>query len=259
MQPTREDLIEMNLGIIGYGFVGNAHGDLLKGSYNIIVSDPPKDHHIGDRKLDAAIVCVSTPEAEDGRCNFSNVISALRDLPNEIPVLIKSTISIEAWDLIQETFPEKRITFSPEYLRAETAAEDMKSAKVFHVGGADPDFWWEIFQEVWPDAVCTIASPKALILNKYSRNSFLALKVSFVNQLGELCKALGVSSDEVSSLFGSDPRIGTSHIEITERKGWGGYCFPKDTSAIVTTAEENNVDFSLIKEARRYNNSIRKY
>ena len=103
-----------------------------------------------------------------------------------------------------------------------------------------------------------VYKPEELILAKNFRNSFLATKVAFFNQIYDLCEQLGVDYNNVSRAVALDDRIGSSHIEVTEERGFGGHCFPKDTSAIVETALKFNVDLSLIAEAIKYNNKIRK-
>jgi UDPglucose 6-dehydrogenase len=97
-----------------------------------------------------------------------------------------------------------------------------------------------------------------LILAKYFRNSFLATKVTFFNQMYDLCNAIGVNYSVVSHLVSVDNRIGRSHTSVTKERGFGGHCFPKDTAAIIKTAELSGIDLGLIKSSIEYNNRIRK-
>ena len=104
-----------------------------------------------------------------------------------------------------------------------------------------------------------VAKPEELILVKYFRNSFLATKVSFFNQIFDLCQSMDeVDYNTVRKLITVDERIGDGHSSVTEQRGFGGHCFPKDTQAIANTADKKNVDLSLLKEAIKYNNKIRK-
>jgi UDPglucose 6-dehydrogenase len=96
-----------------------------------------------------------------------------------------------------------------------------------------------------------------LILMKYTVNSFLATKVAFFNQLHDLCEASGVTYDNVQKLVAHDSRIGDSHMEITQERGFGGHCFPKDTSALLDTASRRNTNLSILAEAVAYNEMIR--
>jgi len=240
----------MKITIAGYGFVGQAHYELIKDHYDVTIYDPAKGY-LDFGNPDAVIVCVSTPSRNDGSCEMTNVFDVIDMCPTTIPILIKSTISLEGWDTLMYTFPTHNISFSPEFLRAASAVEDLKNAKEILIGGSDPDTWKWILQK--PIA---IADPKALILAKYFRNSFLATKVAFFNQVYDLCKETKVDFEQVRLAVTADDRINESHSIVTEQRGFGGHCFPKDTSAIVKTAERDNVNLSIIKEAIRYNSTL---
>ena len=116
----------MKIGIAGYGFVGQAHEGVLKDYHDIIISDPAKKMYGDLRQADAIIVCVSTPKGSHGGCHMDNVYEVIEDSP-DVPILIKSTISIEGWDMLRHVFPNKPLTFSPEFLRAATALEDFRN------------------------------------------------------------------------------------------------------------------------------------
>jgi len=244
----------MKLGIAGYGFVGKAYHELLKDKYEIVISDPAdkRYNHPLPNDVDAVIVCVSTPARENGSCEMGNVYDVVDRAP-DVPILIKSTISVEGWEILVEQFPNKMLNFSPEFLRAESAVQDLKDMNKLLIGGNSCNFWIKVF-----GIDAEIADPKELILAKYARNSFLALKVSFFNQMYDLCKQLDIEYDAVAHYTGMDDRIGSSHTKVTDDRGFGGHCFPKDLLAIVKTGQRNNVDLSILKEAISYNNKIRK-
>jgi len=241
----------MRILIAGYGMVGKAHHELLKDRHDIEIYDPALGYkHL--KAPDAVIVCVSTPPRKDGACEMKNVFDVIETSP-DVPILIKSTISVEGWDMLVDAFPNRMLNFSPEFLRAASAVEDLQNTDLILVGGSDPFFWSKVF-----NLPVEIAEARELILAKYARNSFLALKVAFFNQMYDLCDSLDVEYSAVAHYTGMDERIGYSHTYITEERGFGGHCFPKDTSAIVRTGERNGVELSLIKQAIKYNNSIRK-
>ena len=241
----------MRILIAGYGMVGKAHHELLKEQHDIEIYDPALGYkHL--KAPDAVIVCVSTPPRKDGACEMKNVFDVIETTP-DVPILIKSTISVEGWDMLVDAFPNKQISFSPEFLRAANAVEDLQNTEVLLVGGTNESFWGKVF-----GIGIEIADPKELILAKYARNSFLALKVAFFNQMYDLCDKLDIEYSAVAHYTGMDERIGYSHTYITDERGFGGHCFPKDTSALVRTAERNNVELSIMKAAIKYNNSIRK-
>lgn len=240
----------MNITIAGYGFVGQAHEQLLD-YYDVTIYDPHKGYS-DFGKPEGVIVCVSTPPRPDGSCNIENVYDVIERSP-DVPILIKSTISLEGWEMLVETFPNKKLSFSPEFLRANTAVEDLQNAKETYIGGGDIEFWKWVLQKPVREF-----DPRSLVLAKYFRNSFLATKVSFFNQMYDLCKAVDVDYESVRQAVTEDSRIGDSHSWVTEQRGFGGHCFPKDTTATIKTAQRENVNLSLIKEAIEYNSRIRK-
>jgi UDPglucose 6-dehydrogenase len=250
----------MNITIAGYGFVGQAHYALLKKDHTVSIYDPPLGYTEWPEHPDAVIVCVSTPGNPDGSCNMNNVIDVVRQVPEETPILIKSTISLQVWNYLTETFPENKIAFSPEFLRAQTAITDFLNCRKIYVGGAETSFWHVLFRTAFDDDTFSTVSVNAsdLILAKYFRNSFLATKVSFFNQIYDLCKVTGQDYETVASVVGADERIGTGHTAITKQRGYGGHCFPKDVDAILHTANQYNTSLSLINESKEYNQKTRR-
>jgi len=242
----------MKILIAGYGFVGRAHYEVLKFKHDVVINDPALGYTNSYDDVDAVIVCVSTPPRADGSCHMDNVYEVIEAAP-DVPVLIKSTISVEGWDMLVDAFPDRMLTFSPEFLRAASAVEDLQNMRLMLIGGTKTCFWKDVFQ-----VNIEIAEPRELILAKYARNSFLALKVAYFNQLYDLCDALDVEYSAVAHYTTMDERIGDSHTFITDDRGFGGHCFPKDTNALIRTAQRNNVELSILQEAIKYNNLIRK-
>lgn len=255
----QETLDKMKIGIAGYGFVGQAHESILKEYHEIIISDPAKGHYGDLRHADAVIVCVATPQKEmTGHCDVTNVCDVIDEIPN-VPVLIKSTISPEGWRLITDTCENKDITFSPEFLRAAFWDTDIKENKQWYFGGANCNFWSDIFVSALGDINVDIGKPEELILAKQLRNSFLAMKVTFFNQVFDYCNGEGVDYNWVRKFVCDDERIGPSHSYITTERGFGGHCLPKDTLATVRSALVSaDTRMTLLEAALDYNDSIRK-
>ena len=248
----------MKLGIAGYGYVGQAHEAIFKEYHDIIISDPAKKMYGDLRQADAIIVCVATPPMEmSGACDVSNVCDVIDDAP-AIPILIKSTISLEGWRLIKDCCVNDNITFSPEFLRAKTWREDALSEKHYYLGGGDTGFWSDLFIQARGNVSITPKAPEELILAKQLRNSFLALKVTFFNQVEDFCDLVDVDAVNVSEIVCADDRIGRSHSFVTPDRGYGGHCLPKDVIATYRSAQTNGGRFSLLEEADGYNNAIRK-
>jgi UDPglucose 6-dehydrogenase len=250
-----------NIVIAGYGFVGKAHDEVLKNYFSTSIVDPKfNSNRVYDYpNADGVIIAVATPKGLDNSCDMQNVIKVIRDTRISTPILIKSTISLEGWYNIKRLYPTHTIAFSPEFLRAASAIEDFANTGNLYIGGDATDFWKNIFVTAFRGLIDiqTQFSPEELILNKYFENSFLATKVAFFNQIYDLCKAANINYDNVSYLVGSDYRIGHSHTVVTNDRGFGGHCFPKDTSAILHTADSLGVNLSILREAVSYNKTIR--
>lgn len=249
----------MKINLYGYGFVGKAHCEILKQYYDLNIIDPKyPDLEETEFTADCAIICVATPKTKAGACDISAVISVLEQIPETVPVLLKSTVSLEGWKTIKDKFPRHSINFSPEFLRAEHYIDDFKNMSTMYLSEERATWWAKIFNPCWQELQFIVGRTEELILTKYLRNSYLALKVSFFNQAYDLCSAAGVDFEEVRAGITQDVRIGPAHSMVTEERGFGGHCLPKDSAALLNTARAHEVDLSLIKEAEKYNRKIRK-
>lgn len=251
---------QMIIQIAGYGFVGKTHAlALAGGNRSIRVYDPAKEYNHWNPEADCYIIAVSTPQSKDGSCDMTNVYEIVESImitnPNA-PILIKSTISLEGWRLINRSYPDAYITFSPEYLRADYAMEDFKNQKSITLGGGDVNFWSLLLSEGLGIPV-DIWNPESLILTKYFRNSFLATKVAFFQQIHDMCLSANVDPNEVLAYVSDDERIGKSHTYVSSvDKGFGGHCLPKDVSAVLSTSREMGYDLSVLNEVMEYNKRL---
>ncbi len=126
------------------------------------------------------------------------------------------------------------------------------------LGGKEVKFWTKIFKEVFPNCPHILEiDPKDLITIKYFRNAFLATKVTFFNQLYDYCKASGLNFDNIRQHVTADPRIGPSHSYVSEARGFGGECLPKDVAALYLSALYYGLDLNMIDSVIKYNNKIR--
>lgn len=245
--------------IAGYGYVGKAFHEAFKDIYDCEIVDPAiNKNQITDFDPTHVVCCVSTPQGDDGSCYMENVYDVVSKTDKTVPILIKSTISIEGWRELKERFPEHSITFSPEFLRAKTAVQDFLDQKHIYLSKGG-HVWIKFFKQRFPTSIYSVRkSAQELILAKYFRNSFLATKVAFFNQIYDLADKMGLSYELIRDVISEDNRIGRSHTDITAERGFGGHCFPKDTMAITETAKKHNSRLTLIEEAIKYNNEIRK-
>lgn len=243
------------IALIGYGYVGRAIHAHLKGRENIEIVDPAlSTRTVCDvNGLTGAIICVPTPENSDGSCDASIVEAVIADLPEDCHVLVKSTLSLTAWERLRSR--RKLLCYSPEFLRAATAASDVANADRVILAGEGRQFWLEHYARHFEQAQVVYASPREAIAAKYAVNAFLACKVTFFNQFYDFCRGAGIDFEMARALAAGDSRIGSSHSGLNETgtKGWGGACFPKDTAALLHMAKERGVEMPLLASAVEYN------
>lgn len=246
--------------IAGYGFVGKAHELLFKNfRREVVVHDPPKGKVADFNNTSAVVVCVPTPQAEDGSCDMSAVYDVVSQCSKDTPIMIKSTISLQGWDELKQTYPNHRLCFSPEFLRATQWMNDIQVMKDVILSG-DTDYWRDQYSYNWSQMTIKIVSPEEAIAIKYFRNAYLATKVSFFNEIHDFCSAYDLDFDQVRGGIAADDRIGHSHTFVfpdQDVRGFGGMCFPKDTSALLKMAAEKNINLNTLDAAVEYNKKIR--
>lgn len=246
--------------IAGYGFVGKAH-ELLFTNFRreIVIHDPPQGKVADFSNTSAVVICVPTPELESGSCDISAVYDVIQKCNENTPILIKSTIHLQGWQYLKETFPNHRLCFSPEFLRAANFMNDIKNLDSIILSG-DTDYWRDQYSYNWPKMDIKIVSPEEAIAIKYFRNAFLATKVSFFNEIYDFCKEYEIDFEQVRGGITADHRIGDSHSYVWPdegTRGWGGMCFPKDTKALLKMAAEKNINLNTLSAAVYYNTKIR--
>ena len=245
--------------LAGYGFVGRAYYEAFKNTETIKIIDPLYNNSKIKEypEAEGIIICVPTPQSDDGSCDMSYVLSVVAECPENTPIMIKSTISLEGWKLLKTYYPNHKITFSPEFLRAATAVQDVLDTKYVIVAGGETDFWTCVYDGAFPGVQTYVLDPAEAITVKYFKNSFLATKVAFFNQIYDFCEKLGLDYRYVREAIALDDRIGDSHTYVFEdSRGFGGYCFPKDTAALLSSSKRVGVDLSILEAAVIYNNDI---
>jgi UDPglucose 6-dehydrogenase len=246
--------------IAGYGFVGKAQELLFKDvRREIVIHDPPQGMFADFSDASAVVICVPTPELESGACDISAVYDVISQCNQTTPIMIKSTISLQGWEYLKETFPNHRLCFSPEFLRAANYMNDIKNIDNVILSG-DTDYWRDQFNFNWTNIKINIVSPEEAIAIKYFRNAYLATKVSFFNEVHDFCVAYGIDFNQVRGGIAADTRIGESHTYVWPDdgvRGWGGACFPKDTKALLKMAAEKNMNLNTLGAAVYYNTKIK--
>ncbi|MCL6682948.1 UDP-glucose dehydrogenase family protein [Sphingomonas alba] len=217
------------------------------------------DLKAGIERADAVFIAVGTPARRgDGHADLTYVYEAVRELAKAatkpIVVVTKSTVPVGTGDRIAEILKEEgapegcSVASNPEFLREGAAIRDFKIPDRIVVGAED-DHAREVLKEIYRplflnQAPIVLTGRRTAELTKYAANAFLAMKISFINEVADLCEAVGADVQEVARGIGLDNRIGAKFLHAGP--GYGGSCFPKDTLALLRTAEEAGVEQRII-------------
>ncbi len=219
---------------------------------------------------DAVFIAVGTPSRRgDGHADLSYVYAAAEELATKINaktvVVTKSTVPVGTGDeverIITETNPnlEFAVVSNPEFLREGAAIGDFKRPDRIVVG-SDVEWARNVMTAVYRplflnESPMLFTSRRSSELIKYAANAFLATKITFINEMADLCEKLGADVQDVSRGIGLDNRIGSKFLHAGP--GYGGSCFPKDTLALLKTAQDNDTPLRIV-EAVVQANDLRK-
>ena len=214
----------------------------------------------GVADADAVFIAVGTPSRRgDGHADLSYVFGATEEIARALKkpavVVTKSTVPVGTGDeverIIRETAPEARawVVSNPEFLREGAAIEDFKRPDRIVVGTDEAEAA-EIMREVYRPlylnkAPLVVTSRRTAELIKYAANAFLATKITFINEMADLCEAVGADVQDVARGIGLDNRIGAKFLHAGP--GYGGSCFPKDTVALLKTAEDHQAPLRIVE------------
>ena len=240
-----------NITVFGNGYVGGAYADYFEeNGYSVTRVDPAQGLHPTEECYkQPAIVCVPAPTLEDGSVDYSIINDIIQKI--EMPVMVKSTILPDYAECL-----DANVVYSPEFLTATNAAEDIRNNTNIVIGGEDTLFWSTVFKSLNKTVHTTDARSASFM--KYAVNTFLATKVVFMNQLHDQYNG---DWNELKSLLKLDPRIGASHLDVPGPdgdRGFGGACFPKDVKAFLNhTADEYLQGMSVLHKANLANGKWR--
>lgn len=199
---------------------------------------------------DVVLVCVPTPTGADGGTDlhaFECALERLRAVSPRACVVVKSTVPVGTTERVGRTLGVPAVS-NPEFLREGHAVHDFLHPDRVLVGSSDPraaDRVAALYEGLDTPVLRTAAASAELA--KYASNAFLALKVSYVNVLAELCERYGADIGDVTRTMGLDERIGPAFL--SPGPGWGGSCLPKDTQALLRAADDASVDFAVLADA----------
>ncbi len=265
------------LGIIGQGFVGNAVREGMKTHFNVKCydKDPNKFSNVGSifdvvESTDATFLCVPTPMKKSGECDLSILKAALTEISECVKVLhkgtyivvIKSTIPPGTTESLNKEFTFLDIVFNPEFLTEANAVNDYLNQNRIIVGGERPatSIVKRIFSKAFPQVPIIKTSSTIAETIKYVTNTFLAMKVSYANEIYQLCQGLDIDYDKVIEYARYDERLGNSHWAVPGPDGdfgFSGSCFPKDIQALIYQAKMLGVDVTILEAAWKKNLLVR--
>ena len=254
------------VGIIGNGFVGESQAFAFSPTSEVRIFDidPLKATHTLDevQESDFVFVCVPTPMRKDGSQDISYIENVF-DKATEGPIyIIKSTVLPGTTAKLVEKYPNLSIIFSPEFLTERSAKLDMLTQARIIFGG-HPTLTGKVerlFSDRFTNRHYIHMDATTAELVKYMNNTFLATKVSIMNEFKRLSDALGANWSKALHGFAADGRISDSHLQVPGpdgRMGYGGTCFPKDVNALVTLAKELDVPLNAIEGGWKTNLEVR--
>ena len=262
--------VPQTIGIVGLGYVGTA---ILKGmqqSYKIETYDkytPSTCNNVEELCSAAKVifVCVPTPMSENGRCDISIVKSVLSELSvhcdNHL-VVLKSTVPPGTTEKFNQDYDNFSVVFSPEFLTEANYINDFVECNRIILGGplVSTQRAKEVFKKRFSDKIIIETNSTVAEMVKYLANTFLATKVSFANEMKQICDKLDINFDEVVECATLDSRLGSSHWAVPGpdgRHGFGGSCFPKDINAMIHFMEQKGLQPKILKAVWNKNLDVR--
>src|SRR5438552_4432376 len=215
---------------------------------------------------EAVFIAVGTPSRRgDGHADLSYVYTAAREIAAALDgftvIITKSTVPVGTGDevarIIRETRPDAdfAVVSNPEFLREGAAIQDFKHPDRI-VAGTDEDRAHKVFAEIYRPlylnkAPILYTSRRTAELIKYAANAFLATKITFINEIADLAEQVGADVQDVARGIGLDNRIGSKFLH--PGPGFGGSCFPKDTRALIKTAQDHNAPIHIVETVAAVN------
>ena len=258
------------IGIIGQGFVGNAIYQKFKEHYEVLTYDldETKCNSTFDElefKCRTIFLCLPTPMNQDGSCNVSILENVLAELNQRgfHEVVVKSTIPPGTTQRWNEKYQDLNIVFNPEFLTERNAVDDFNNQNRIILGGPRPATTKlrQIYSKVFPQAHIIKTDSTHAEMVKYLTNSFLSTKVSFANEIYQVCEKLKIDYDKVVEYATLDDRLGKSHWQVPGHDGdfgFGGHCFPKDLASLLYLTDELQTINNVLHATQDTNDEVRK-
>jgi len=260
----------MKIGIIGQGFVGNAIYQKFKNYFDVKTYDIIEDKGNSTKQFtmcqDIVFVCLPTPMNMRGRCDTSLIESIVKEIFTNFKcktVVIKSTVPPGTTAKINSLYPNMDVVFNPEFLTEANAVEDFNNQSRVILGGPrnSTTKLKTIYRKMFPDIDIVKTGSTHAEMVKYLTNTFLATKVAFANEMYQICEGLKLDYDKVIEYSTFDKRLGKSHWAVPGPDGdfgYGGHCFPKDLSAMLSLADDLETVDNVLNATQLTNDSVRK-
>ena len=262
------------IGIIGQGFVGNAVYQKFKNYFDVLTYDLDESKSNSTKedllfKCNTIFLCLPTPMNTDGSCNVDILQRELENIDlitdnQEIKktIVIKSTVSPGTTDKWNSSYESLDIVFNPEFLTEANAVEDFNNQNRIILGGPRPATTElrRMYSKVFPKAHIIKTDSTHAEMVKYLTNSFLATKVSFANEIYQICDKLNIDYDKVVEYATLDDRLGKSHWNVPGPDGdfgFGGHCLPKDLSALIYLAMSLDTETNVLNAVEETNDVVR--
>ena len=266
----------MTIGIIGQGYVGTAIKSGFEKHYEIETYDKfstsKSTVNLHDLVLlsDVIFVCVPTPMNVDGSCYIGIVEEVISEV-NEISissesnpiVVLKSTVPPGTTDRLNKKCKGINIIFNPEFLTEANFIEDFKNQTRIILGGTrkGTNVLRQVYSKVFPTAHIIKTGSITAEMVKYMTNAYLATKVSFCNEIKQICDKLDIDYDKVVEYAILDERLGKTHLGVPGPDGdcgFGGHCLPKDINALISVAHEFGIEPEVLEAVVETNDKVRK-
>ena len=231
----------MKIGIVGQGFVGTAVFEGFKKHFNVETFDLHKKSTCSSlseltHKSDYIFICLPTPMEPTGKCHvgiLDSVIEEINNISKNKILIVKSTIPPGTTDNWNKKYKNLKVVFNPEFLTEANALDDYKNQNRIILGGSRRanSKVKLLFTKAFPKIPIIHTSSTYAEMVKYVTNCFLATKVSFANEIYQICEGLDIDYDKVIEYSKHDERLGYSHWMVPGPDGdfgYGGHCFPKD-------------------------------
>ena len=229
------------------------------------------DFSLAIKNSDIVFICVGTPTSNDGSADLKYVFNAAKEISkniNKFKIIVnKSTVPVTTGDKVEKIISKrvKRNNFevisNPEFLREGEAIRDFRFPDRIVIGINNKKVLKKIEVLYEPlikkGAVFFSTNRRGAEIIKYASNAFLATKISYINEIANLCEKTHVNVEDVSLGMGLDKRIGSRFLRVGP--GYGGSCFPKDTKAITVTGNQFKTNLSIIKSVIKSNNDRMKF